>query len=73
MCDEHFHSVSAAMCSYVAMGKSMGIQRRKKLSSFMSRRASKDAKIYDSGHLFNKNKVANAALLELLKEDVIEL
>ena len=30
-------------------------------------------KNYNSGHLFNKNKVANADLLELAKEEDIEL
>ncbi len=39
----------------------------------MPRRATKDKKIYESGHLFNKIKVANAALLELSNEEVIEL
>jgi hypothetical protein len=39
----------------------------------MSRRSSKDKNIYESGHLFNKITVANAALLDLSKKETIEL
>jgi hypothetical protein len=48
-------------------------REREKRPSFMSRRASKTKKIYNSRHLFNKMKVASAALLELSKEEAIEL
>jgi hypothetical protein len=62
------------MCSYVAIGQINGYSEKKK-SDLVSclEELQKTQKIYDSGHLFNKIRVANAALLELSKEEVIEL
>jgi hypothetical protein len=74
MCDEHFNNISAAMCSYVAIGQINGYSEKKK-SDLVSclEELQKTNKIYESGRHFNKIKVANAALLALSKEEVIEL
>jgi hypothetical protein len=59
------------MCSYVAIGQINGYKKSDPVSCLEE--LQKTQIIYYSGHLFNKIKVANAALLKISKEEVIEL
>jgi hypothetical protein len=74
MSTENFKYLSAAMCAYVAIGQINGHSERKKsdLGSCLEE-LQKTKKIYNSGHLLNKMKVANEALLELFRKEVIGL
>jgi len=72
--DEEFKTISAAFCSYVALGQVNGESEKKRTDLLcVLDNLLKGKKIYDSKTLFAKLRKNNASLLDLSKEEVVEM
>jgi hypothetical protein len=74
MNDEEFKMITAALCSFIAIGQINGEpeKRRNDLIACI-KHLLKGKEVYNELTLFLKIKKANASLLELSKEEVVEM
>jgi len=74
MVDEEFKAISAAFCSFIAIAQVNGDAEKKRSDMIAAlENLLKGKKVYDAKTLFLKLKKANAAVLDLSKEEVVEM
>ncbi len=72
--DEEFKAISAAFCSFIAIAQVNGDAEKKRSDMIAAlENLLKGKKVYDAKTLFLKLKKANAAVLDLSKEEVVEM